>query len=74
MNTPDNFVVRPLDLPYAIKGLVALDSDGFANIYVNSRLSREEQRKAAMHEISHLNRNDFYSSATINDAEDFIHA
>ncbi len=65
----DEYIVRPIDLPYGVKGLVALDEDGYANIYVNSRLSREEQRKAAQHEIGHLNNDDFYNTATINEVE-----
>ena len=63
------FSIRLMDLPHTVKGFVALDEDGFANIYINSRLSREEQRKAARHEINHLQNNDFYNDADIASVE-----
>lgn len=65
----NEFSVRLMDLPYAVKGFVALDEDGFANIYVNSRLSREEQRKTVRHEINHLAKDDFFNNVDIMNAE-----
>lgn len=58
-----------MDLPYTIKAMVALDEDGFSNIYVNSRLSHEEQFKAAMHELNHVARDDFYNDLSIRTIE-----
>ena len=58
-----------MDLPCTIKAFVAMDEDGFNNIYVNSKLSREEQRKAVMHELNHLARNDFYNDLDIRTVE-----
>lgn len=58
-----------MDLPYSIKAMVALDEDGFSNIYVNSRLSQEEQFKAAMHELRHVARDDFYNELSIQNIE-----
>ena len=63
------FSVRLMDLPHAVKGFVALDEDGFANIYINSRLSREEQRKTVRHEINHLAKDDFFNNVDIMSAE-----
>lgn len=58
-----------MDLPCTVKAFVAMDEDGFNNIYVNSKLSREEQRKAVMHELNHLARNDFYNDLDIRSVE-----
>lgn len=58
-----------MDLPHSIKAFVALDEEGFHNIYVNSRLSQEEQFKAAMHELKHVARDDFYNELSIRHIE-----
>lgn len=65
----DEYRVRQLDLPHTIKAFVAMDEDGFSNIYVNSRLSREEQAKAAVHELRHVARDDFGSDQDIRSVE-----
>ena len=65
----NDYRVRLMDLPCTIKAFVAMDEDGFNNIYVNSKLSREEQRKAVMHELNHLARNDFYNDLDIRTVE-----
>ena len=36
-----------------------MDKDGFYNIYINSQLSFEEQKKALRHELHHIDREDF---------------
>lgn len=59
-----------MDLPHSIKAFVALDEEGFNNIYVNSRLSQEEQFKAAMHELRHVARDDFFNDLSIRNIED----
>lgn len=46
-----------------------LDETGFPNIYINSRLSLEEQRKAVTHELNHIARNDFYNNLDIRTVE-----
>jgi hypothetical protein len=43
----DEYRVRQSDLPHTVKAFVAMDEEGFNNIYVNSRLTQEEQYKAA---------------------------
>jgi Zn-dependent peptidase ImmA (M78 family) len=65
----NDYVIRQLDLPYGVKGFVALDDEGFPNIYVNSRLTQEEQYKAAAHELAHIAHDDFYSSKDIRAVE-----
>lgn len=46
-----DYIIRYIDLPYTIKGVTVLDSDGFYNVYINSHLSWEEQKKAVKHEL-----------------------
>ena len=66
----EEYCVRVMDLPCAVKALVQFDAEGFPNIYVNARLSREEQEKAVAHEIRHIRRDDVYSAACIRAVED----
>jgi len=65
----NDYVIRQLDLPYGVKGFVALDDEGFPNIYVNSRLTQEEQYKTATHELKHIARGDFFSDSDIRSVE-----
>jgi hypothetical protein len=66
----DDCIVRLLDLPCSVKAVTALDEDGCANIYINSKLSREEQQKAARHELAHVSRDDFHSDTDIHTCEE----
>lgn len=62
---PEEFCIRLIDLPFSIKAMVVLDEEGFPNIYVNSHLSYEEQKKAVQHEFKHILRNDAYNQDSI---------
>jgi hypothetical protein len=48
-------------LPYKVNGVTVEDEDGFYNVYINARLSYTAQREAIIHELTHIQRNDFYS-------------
>ena len=65
----DEYQIRQLDLPYTIKAMVSMGEDGFYNVYVNSRLSQEEQFRAAAHELKHIACGDFFSDADIRSVE-----
>lgn len=65
----NEYAVRLMDMPYTVKAIVAMDEEGFNNIYVNSRLSQEEQFKAALHELNHVARDDFYNDMDIRSVE-----
>jgi hypothetical protein len=39
--------------------MTVLDENGFHNVYINSLLSREEQRAAYDHELEHIRGDDF---------------
>jgi hypothetical protein len=67
-----NIFVRLIDLPCTVRGYTALDDEGNYNIYLNARLNNEQQKNAYKHEMSHIMRNDWDSSKTIQMAEYFI--
>ena len=49
------------DFPHmGVPGVIAANSDGTANIYINTLYHEECQRRAVMHELRHLARNHFY--------------
>lgn len=51
--------MRYINLPCSVRGLTVMDNEGFYNIYINARLSLAHQHDALMHELEHINRNDF---------------
>lgn len=66
---PEACAVRLIDLDVKVGGLIAVDEDGFVNIYLNARLSRDAQLRALRHELTHYLRGDFYSDADIREVE-----
>lgn len=46
------------DLPTSVRGFVFLGDDGEPVIVVNSRLTREQNRKTFLHEKRHIRRGD----------------
>ena len=66
----DDCIVRLLDLPCSVKAVTALDEDGCFNIYLNSKLSREEQQKAIKHELVHVRKDDFCNDTDIHTCEE----
>ena len=57
--------VRVQDLPIGINGMTILDSEGDYNVYINARLSHDGQVKAYDHEMTHIQRDDFYNDLPI---------
>lgn len=70
MQIPPWCAVRLIDLPYRVGAMIAVDDDGFTNIYINARLAREKQRTCLKHELRHMRRDDVYSTRTIYEVED----
>ena len=66
---PDDCRVRLIDLDPGVGGLIAVSEDGFVNIYLNARLSRDGQLRALRHELRHWERGDLYSDADIREVE-----
>jgi hypothetical protein len=53
------------DLPTSVRGFVFLGDDGDPVIVVNSRLTREQNRKTWEHERKHIADGDMYESTYI---------
>lgn len=71
----ENFHVVLVDLPCKIRGFVGHNSeDGSNTIVLNSRLNRETQIKCMMHEIEHIENDDFYSKYSSDEIEAKRHA
>lgn len=67
---PRDFIVREIEMPYSIKGAVTPNEDGTFSIYINSRLSEDQKRKALKHEEDHILEDDFYNEKPIEEIED----
>lgn len=56
-----SLIVRTICLPYSVKGLTVPDEDGDYNIYINTQLNYETQRKTLKHEVEHIKQDHFCS-------------
>lgn len=65
----DEYRVYLIDLPHDVRGAVRLDEDGFASIYINSRLSEQTKKAAFIHEMRHIRRNDHHNLRKIREVE-----
>lgn len=66
-------MVYLVDLPYSCKGYVRQNEDGTYTILLNSRLSYEENKKTFLHELSHIQENDFNADIHVNLLEKLRH-
>lgn len=64
-----DYYIRYVDMPSVTKGMTIEDSDGFFNIYINASLSAAEQEEAIKHKIRHLERKDFDTEKSLQEAE-----
>ena len=67
--TDDEYRVYMIPLPGDINGAVRLDADGFPSIYINDRLSPAARKKAFIHELRHIERDDFYNNLPLDAIE-----
>lgn len=67
----DEYCIRYIDMPSRTKGLTVEDADGFYSIYINAKISAYEQKAAIIHELTHIERNDFDRNKTLKQAERF---
>ena len=65
VKTMDENRVILQDLPTSVRGFVFLGDDGDPVIVVNSRLTREQNRKTWEHERKHIADGDMYESTYI---------
>lgn len=49
-----------MPLPVGVRAFTIPDAEGDYNVYLNCRLSAEQQRRSLLHEQLHIKRNDFY--------------
>lgn len=63
--TDGDYHVYMIPFPGDIKAAVRIDSEGYASIYINDYLSPEAKKRAFLHEIRHIERDDFYNSLPI---------
>lgn len=62
------------DLPSRICALTHANDDGSYTIFVNQNICHERQLKAVLHELSHIERNDFTSEEQADLLEKMLHA
>lgn len=58
-----------VNLPYHVPGIASIDEDGEPMIYLNARLSIEQNRKTYDHEELHITRDDFHNDLPIDVVE-----
>lgn len=66
-----DYFVRLMDFPKEVNrvGFVLLNSDGTYSVYLNSRASEAQKRKAMRHEYDHMANDDLYGNKDIRDIE-----
>lgn len=69
-----DYTVRYTDLPPTIPALTAKDANGHYNIYINGRLSVDTQKRALLHELRHVELNDFDADTPFSTVEPYRRA
>lgn len=59
----EDYPVRLVDLPPAVRGFCYHDDDGQEYIVLNSRLTREQNQKTYLHEREHIRSGDLTNAA-----------
>lgn len=65
----NNVLVRELNFPIEIEGVIVVDNNGDYNIYINSNLSDEKKKETLDHELRHLQCDHHYIDVPIVQAE-----
>ena len=65
----DDTIVRLIDLPAGVGALVAVDEDGYNNVYINARWGYKGQRRAYKHELTHRDNDDAHNADSIRTVE-----
>ena len=60
----DEIIIRGIVLPPHVRAFTLPDAQGDYNVYLNSMLSEEQQRRSLAHELRHIRRGDFYQRET----------
>jgi hypothetical protein len=68
----DDIFIRLTQLPSRVKAMTVLDENADFNIYINSTLSKDEMRKAYLHEVQHIEKKHFDKEISVAQAESEI--
>ena len=55
-------IVRKIPLPPHVRAFTMPDAQGDDNIYINTALSEAQQKRSLLHELRHIQKDDFYRS------------
>lgn len=69
----NNTRVIYIDMPVTIKAYTMPDEMGFYTIYLNSKLSIEQNELSYLHELKHINNGDYDNKGNVNLIEIFAH-
>jgi len=58
-----------IDFGNSIPATVTINEDGSFSIFLNARLSYEQRMQAYLHEMRHIQKNDFFTHNTVNEKE-----
>ena len=68
----EDVIVRMVDIPEAVNGFASPSPDSAYNVYLNSKQSHETQVSTLLHELSHIENDDFSSEKDVADIENDI--
>ena len=69
LDSMNDIYVRLINLPSSVKGVTVLDENDDYNIYINQKLSPEQQKKVYEHEKNHIENGDFHNFDEIEEDE-----
>lgn len=69
----DEVHVVLMNLPTDMRGLLVANADGSNTVVLNARYSWEQNRLTYLHELKHIDCNDFYADASANAIESDRH-
>ena len=67
------YQIKMLNMPTSIRALTVMNEDGSFTIFINCRLSFEQQKKSFLHELEHINNNDFDKMISVDTLEHYAH-
>ncbi|MBR3767358.1 MAG: hypothetical protein IKL10_03850 [Clostridia bacterium] len=60
----ENVFIRKIPLPFGVRAFTVPDAQGDYNVYINEKLSFEQQKKSLEHEMKHIINGDFQKETT----------
>lgn len=65
----ENVITRLIELPPRIKAMTVMDEAGNYNVYLNANSTMEANAASFLHELRHIDHDDFYSQEDIRTIE-----